>query len=177
MIGLMIIACEIGFWFFVLAGLSARYLLQKKKLGALLLYCTPLIDLALLLFVVFDLKNGAVANTFHGLAAVYIGVSIAFGKKMINWADRHFAYRFANGEKPSKEKKYGKEYAKIERQGWYRHLLAWLIGGSILIVIIMYVNNLEQTFALLRILFGWSIVLAIDFLISFSYTIFPKRAD
>lgn len=174
-VGFMILACEIAFWIFVLSGLSARYLLQKKKLGSVLLYCTPLVDLALLIFVVFDLKNGASANTFHGLAAVYLGVSIAFGKKMIHWADQHFAYRFANGEKPQKKKVYGKEYAKLERQGWYRHFLAWLIGACFLLLIVLYIQNLEQTFELIRILFIWSIVLIIDFFISFSYTIFPKK--
>jgi len=175
MVGLMIILCEIGFWLFVAAGLFARYAMRKPQLGALLLFCTILVDIALLIFVFIDLKNGAIANTFHGLAAVYIGVSIAFGKQMIAWADKHFAYRFANGEKPVKAKKYGKEYAKIERQGWYRHCLAWMIGSSILGFIILYIHNFEQTMSLLRTLGGWTIVLFIDFLISFSYTIFPKK--
>ena len=141
----------------------------------MLFFCTPLIDLFLLIFTVFDLKNGAVANTFHGLAAVYIGVSLVYGRRMIKWADQQYAYRFAGGEKPVKREKFGKERAIEERQGWYRHFLSWLIGASLLALLIIYVNNLEQTFALLRVLFGWTLVLVIDFLISFSYTVFPKK--
>lgn len=175
MIGWLIVFCEIGFWLFVLGGLFARYVLKKRKLGLFLLICTPLVDLILLLATAIDLKNGAVANTFHGLAAVYIGVSVGFGRKMINWADEHFAYRFANGKKPMKVEKYGKEYAKVEREGWYRHFLSWLIGGALIGAVVLYIGDLSQTFALLRTLFVWSIVLIIDFFISFSYTIFPKK--
>lgn len=175
MIGLLIIACEIGFWLFVLAGLIARYQFQKKKLSISLFACTLLVDLFLLLFMFLDMHNGAVADFFHGLSAVYIGVSIAFGQQMIDWADRQYVYRFKGGEKPVKPKKFGKELAKEERQGWYRHLLAWLIGGSLLAFLIFYFQNVAQTAALLRVLLGWTIVLLIDFLISFSYTVFPKR--
>ncbi|AXI07951.1 2TM domain-containing protein [Oceanobacillus sp. 143] len=175
MVGYVIIACEILFWVLVIAGLVARYIFKMKKLGALLLICTPLVDLLLLIVTVIDLKNGAIATTVHGIAAIYIGVSIAFGHQMIKWADEHFAARFANGEKPVKRKKYGKEYAKSERSGWYRHLLAWCIGSAFLAGIIFFINNREQTEALYGTLRLWSIVLAADFLISFSYTIFPKK--
>ena len=85
LIGLLIIACEIGFWVFVIAGLVARYLLKKKTLGLVFLFCTPLIDLLLLIFTLFDLKNGATADMFHGLAAIYIGASISWGRQMIQW--------------------------------------------------------------------------------------------
>ncbi|MFD2044289.1 hypothetical protein ACFSTA_10385 [Ornithinibacillus salinisoli] len=176
MIGWLIIACEIGFWVFVLAGLVARYIFQKNKLGAILLICTPLVDVLLLVATVVDLKDGAVATTVHGIAAIYIGVSVAFGHRMIKWADEQFSYRFSDGEKPDKRKKYGKAYAKQEREGWYRHLLSWIIGGTVLIGIILFINNSSQTEVLQRMLQLWSLVLVIDFGISFSYTIFPKKA-
>lgn len=175
MIGFLIVACEIGFWVFVLAGLIARYQFKQERLSMMLFFCTVLIDFFLLIFTFFDLKNGAVADFFHGLSAVYIGVSLVFGKQMINWADRQYAYRFAGGEKPVKRKTYGRERAIEERKGWYRHFLSWLIGGSLLAALILYFNNVEQTFALMRVLFGWTVVLLIDFLISFSYTVFPKK--
>ncbi|MEN2768789.1 hypothetical protein [Ornithinibacillus xuwenensis] len=177
MIGWLIIACEIGFWVFVLAGLVSRYIWKRKKLSNVLLICTPIVDLVLLIATVIDLHNGAVASTVHGIAAVYIGVSVAFGHQMISWADKQFAFRFAGGEKPPKKKKYGREYAKVERLGWYRHLLAWIIGAAILLGIILFINNSSQTEALLGTLRIWSLVLVIDFVISFSYTIFPKKEE
>lgn len=105
LIAWIIIACEVGFWIFVLAGLIARYVFNQRKLGNLLLICTPIVDLLLLVATVIDLKNGAVATTVHGIAAIYIGVSIAFGHRMIAWADVRFAYYFRNGPKPDKKKK------------------------------------------------------------------------
>lgn len=174
MIGWLIIACEIGFWVFVLAGLVARYILKKKKLGTFLLICSPIVDLILLIATVFDLKNGAVATAVHGIAAIYIGVSVAFGPQMIKWADGRFSYRFGNGKKPDKGKN-RKVHAKQERERWYRHLLSWLIGTGILMSIIFYINNHSQTEVLLRTMQFWSLILVIDFIISFSYTLFPKK--
>ncbi|MDI5788286.1 hypothetical protein PO124_07245 [Bacillus licheniformis] len=52
------------------------------------------------------------SGCLHGIAAVYIGVSIAFGSRMIKWADERFAYRFAGGPKPDKGPQYGREHAK-----------------------------------------------------------------
>src|SRR6476646_828728 len=96
----VIIACEIFFWVFVLVGLVCRYLLRSPKLGAVLLLCTTIIDLILLVTTSLHLKNGASADWVHGLAAIYIGVSIAFGHSMIGWADVRFAHRFAGGPAP-----------------------------------------------------------------------------
>ncbi len=176
MIGWLIIACEVGFWVFVLAGLAARYVLRKERLGAFLLICTPIVDLILLIATVMDLKNGAVASTVHGIAAIYIGVSVAYGHQMIQWADSQFKYRFIKKEKPPKKKKYGMEYARDERIGWYRHLLAWIIGGAILGAIIFYIHDSQQTEALFQTLRLWTLILVIDFVISFSYTVFPRKA-
>lgn len=175
MIGWLIVACEIGFWIFVLAGLFFRYILKKTKIGTILLICTPIVDLILLIATVIDLMNGAIATSVHGIAAIYIGVSIVYGHQMIQWADRQFAYRFAAGEKPINKKTYGKEHARNERLGWYQHLLSWLIGGTLLVIIIFIVSDISRTEALARILQLWSFILIIDFVISFSYTLFPKK--
>ncbi len=175
MIGWLIIFCEIGFWVFVLAGLIVRYILKKKKLGTWLLICTPIVDIILLIATVLDLKNGAIATTVHGLSAIYIGVSVAFGHQMIKWADAHFAYKYGNGEKPIKKKKFGREHARQERIGWFRHAVSWLIGGALLAVMIFSINNPSQTQALLNTLKLWTLILVIDFIISFSYTLYPKK--
>lgn len=170
----MIISCEIAFWVFVVAGLAFRYVFSFKKTGVLLLYCTPLIDLALLVATVIHLRGGAEASAAHGIAAIYIGVSIAFGHSMIRWADTLFAHRFASGPAPEKKTKYGKGHARNERHGWYRHLAAWVIGCAILYGMIILVNEPDRTTRLLQFIRTWSFVLAIDFLISFSYTLFPR---
>jgi hypothetical protein len=175
MIPAIIIGCEIAFWVFVLAGLACRYLLRRRKLGAVLLYCTPIIDLILLIAVIIDLREGATATFAHGLAAVYIGVSIGFGHRMIQWADARFAHRFAGGPLPVKGAKFGKEHARLERNAWLQHLLAWAIGCFILYGIILWVDVESRTEDLLQIIRWWSMVLGIDFLISISYTLSPRK--
>jgi len=175
MIAAMIIACEIGFWAFVLAGLAFRYLLGMRRTGAVLLACTILIDLALLAFTAIDIRRGATAGFFHGLAAVYVAVSLVFGKQMIRWADGKFARRFAGGPGPAPKPKYGAEHARYERIMWLKHLLAWTIGSAILGGLALYIGDLGRSKELLVMILRWAVVLGIDFLISFSYTIWPRR--
>ncbi len=146
------------------------------QIGAALLLCTPLVDVVLLVATAIHLRSGAEANFAHGLAAIYIGVSLVYGHSMIRWADVQFAHRFAGGPAPVKQRLTGAPHARQERAGWYRHLAAWAIGCGILYGIILMVNNPEQTDSLGRIIQGWMVVLGIDFLISFSYTLWPRES-
>ena len=51
-----------------------------------------MLDLILLVSTSLDLYHGATAELPHAIAAVYIAVSIVFGKSMIQWADERFQY-------------------------------------------------------------------------------------
>jgi hypothetical protein len=111
-----VIACEIGFWLVLAAGLVARYPLRRRRLGAVLLACVPLVDLVLLVLTVVDLRHGARAEFAHGLAAVYLGFSVVFGHAMVRWADVRFASRFAGGAAPAAKPRSGT--AARLRQEW-----------------------------------------------------------
>ncbi|EIJ79256.1 hypothetical protein PB1_16904 [Bacillus methanolicus PB1] len=175
MIGWLIIACEIGFWILIFTGLYLRYALKLKRIGAFFLWCTPLIDLILIIATMIDLKHGENANFFHGLAAYYIGMTAAFGKRLMKWADERFVNKNSTSSKPIQKEKYGIEHAKIQRQSWYRHLLGWGIGNALLIGFIVFVGDPDRTKELYNVMKLWFFVLFIDFSISFSYTIFPKE--
>lgn len=101
MIIVAIVVCEVAFWLVLLAGLLARYVLRRQRLGGILLVCVPLVDLALLTFTVIDLRLGAVPEFAHGLAAVYLGFSVVFGHAGVRWADRRVAHRWADGPAPA----------------------------------------------------------------------------
>lgn len=73
----IIIAREIGFWAVIVLGLVARYIFQAKRLGLVLIALAPVIDLVLLITTAVHLRDGADAEWAHGLAAVYIGFSVA----------------------------------------------------------------------------------------------------
>ncbi len=141
-----------------------------------MLALTPAVDLIVLVASVADLQGGATASSWHALAAVYIGVSVAFGPRIIAWADARFASRFADATPPPRPPRGGPEHARREREGWYRHVLAYVIGGALLLTAIVLVGEADRTEALLQMLRVWTLVLGIDFLVSFSYTLWPRRA-
>lgn len=168
-----IVACEILFWVFIIMGLITRYTLKREKLGLFLLAMTPVVDVLLLIITGVDLYQGATATKAHAIAAVYIGISIAFGKSMIQWADERFKYYIVKqGVKPPK--RVGLDYAKHYFKGWLRHLLAYCIGAGLLLGIVFLINDPSRTEALSTIFKVWSLVLSIDFLISISYFIWRK---
>lgn len=172
----LLVACEIGFWLLLGAGLAARYLLRLRRTSLLLLAATPLVDLVLLVAATLDLTDGGQATVVHALAAVYIGVSVGFGARVIDWADQRFARRFAGGAAPAPKPRFGAAHAARERSGWYRHLMAWAVGCALLGLAVALIGDLERTVALTRVAGLWTVVLLIDFAISFSYTLSPRRA-
>lgn len=167
-----IVCCEILFWVFIVAGLIVRYGFRREKLGFRLMAMSPVIDIVLLVLTLFDLSRGSTATLAHGLAAIYIGVSLAFGKQMIAWADGVYR-RVILREQVAKERI---SRARRERNGFYRHILAFLIGGALLGAMILWLGNTEQTESLLRTLQLWGLVLVIDGVISMSYTVFSARS-
>lgn len=179
-----IVACEAGFWLVLLAGLGLRYLGGWHRAGVVLA-CVPLVDLALLVCTVLHLRSGAEIGPLDGLAAVYLGVSAGFGKPMLTWADTKFAHRFAGGPPPVKPPKAGPAHARRERRMWYRHLFAFVVGAVLLLAGAAFVGGQPgplrtwfsdgQTGVLLSWIPRWGVVLAIDFLWSFSYTFWPRR--
>jgi hypothetical protein len=174
MLAAVIIGCEVGFWLVLGAGLALRYLLNRPRAGLVVLAAAPLVDLVLLVVTVLDLRAGAPAEWMHGLAAAYIGFSVAFGHSTIGWADTQFAYRFAGGPPPDPRDKYGKARAIKEWKYFGLAVLAWLVSCALLVAAIALVG--EGDTDELR---GWigrlTGVLGIWFLIALTYTVFPKQ--
>ena len=61
----------------------------------------PLLDLVLLAATVLDLRAGSTATFVHGLAAAYIGFSVAFGRSIRATELLAPGMSGWNGEKPS----------------------------------------------------------------------------
>lgn len=148
--------------------------IEEGEAGFHLLALTPVVDLILIIAATFDLYSGTPATKAHALAAIYIGISVGFGKSMIRWADEHFQYYITKtGPKPVKL--YGLQFAKQNLKSWGRHLLSYLIGASLIGIIYYFINDYERTKALIQVLGIWSLVLIIDLLISLSYFVFPRQ--
>jgi hypothetical protein len=171
----IIIACEIGFWVVLGAGLAARYLLGRRRLSAVLLTLVPFVDLILLVATVIDLSRGATADFTHGLAAAYIGFSVAFGHSMIRWADQRFAHRFAGGPPPWRPPRGGRERARYEWREFGKAVVAWGVSCALLLAAILIVGDADRTEALEGWIARLSVILAVWSLWPITHTIWPGQ--
>lgn len=170
----LIIACEIGFWVLLAGGLALRYLAKMPRLGAAVLLCEPLLELALLVVTTLDLKNGGEPSWTHGLAALYIGYSVGYGHYTVQWLDRHAAHRFGGGPKPPGPT-YGKARAVHEWKLWIRTLAGVAVALGLLQGAIWYVGDAADTGGLQAWQFAALRVLGIQAVIAATYTIWPRK--
>lgn len=133
----------------------------------------PLIDAVLLAATAADLRLGRRASEAHGLAAFYLAFSLAYGHRMIAWADVRFKHRYAGG--PAPVKKYGTEHT---RQCWsdvVRTGVACLGVVAIVAGLTWYIGDQGRTEALATN-YRWAVVIfGIELLAAISYTIWPRQ--
>jgi hypothetical protein len=128
-----IAVCEVAFWGFLVAGLGARYLLHRRRTSLVLLLGSPAVDLLLLLLVAIDLQRGATPTQAHALAALYLGVSVAFGTSIVHWADRQVARRFAGGPPVTDPPRGSRHRAHREWRDFRTAVLAWAVTCALLL--------------------------------------------
>ncbi|GAA1487433.1 hypothetical protein [Brachybacterium sacelli] len=131
-----IIAAEVAFWVLLLAGLALRYLVRARRLSTLVLAAVPLVDLALLVLVAVDVMRGSPPTRPHAFAALYLGITVAFGHHIIQHTDAWFRYRFAGGPKPLKAPKGSTAEVRAIWREWFRVVLAAALGATCLLVMI-----------------------------------------
>lgn len=161
MIVAVIVACEVGFWVVLAAGLLARYGLHWPRTSAVLLVSVPLVDLVLLAATVVDLRGGATASAAHGLAAAYLGFSVAFGHRTIRLLDQHAAHRFAGAPAPQNAPRSGVARVRHEWQQWRQALLGWAVACALLATAIGLVGDASRTAELTVWLWGLTAALAV----------------
>lgn len=175
-----IIACEIGFWVILGAGLLVRYVLGRRGLSTALLLCVPAVDVALVGFTVVDLRRGAGPAPAHSLAAIYLGFTIAFGHSVVRWADARAAHRLADGPPPRRPSPAGTE-ARMHEE--WRAFGSAALGAGVAAVVLLGLIALtpaDNRWALLGPLPGVGVALAI-WLIGWpaaeTFRVYSRRAD
>lgn len=137
----LIVSCEVAFWVVLILALAVRYLLKKERLSRGLFICLPLIDLLLIAFTAVDLRRGATPTFAHGLAAAYVGFTVAFGPVAVKWADERFAHRFAAGPKPSKAPSRGWDLVRYDLLLWARCIVAAAITVALVEALVFVVGD------------------------------------
>ena len=162
MLYVVIVASEIAFWALLVGGLYVRYAHERTRLSAALLVAAASTDLVVLLVAGLDLAGGAAAQTSHVFAALAVAYSVAYARHLVGIADRFVLRRLGREvvEPPRGSK------AVRERAGWYRHARMWAAGVPLLLAGYLIADDG-------RVLPGaaavWTLILAIDFIVSFSY--------
>jgi hypothetical protein len=134
----VIVLCEFGLWVLLGLGLALRYLFRLRRASALVLWSIPLLDVVLVVATALDLRGGAEAGTVHGLAAAYLGLSVAFGPAIVRWADARFAHRFAGGPTPPRAPRRGPGRRAHLLREWYRAVNAAAIASAVLLGLIVF---------------------------------------
>lgn len=138
---------EVLFWVFLVLGLLIRYALGWQKVSITLLILTPLTDFVQLILAFFDIANGSNPNFLHGMAAFYIGFSIAGGQQVVRSLDVYFDRRFNKGQKypPVTTNKSNLDKLSEARHEWRRAALAGVIALAIMLVL-TYLAGFSKSF-------------------------------
>ncbi|MFC0434463.1 hypothetical protein [Kutzneria buriramensis] len=168
----LVIGSEVGFAVFLLAGLVARYLLKMPRTGAALLALSPLGYVIVLVAGAIDLARGGTADIAHVLGAIIIGIVVVSGRHHLHAMDGWVRRKLAREPKPRIS---GRDHARQQRVDFYRRAVEWvtviaLLGGGYALTGFDPTRGAE----LVSGMGFWTVVLGVDFLWSFSYTLFPR---
>jgi hypothetical protein len=163
-----VVACEIAFWLFLVGGLYVRYALHRPRAGAALLVAAGSTAAVLLVTAAVDLAGGATADASHVIAALAVAYTVVYARHHVAAADR-FVLRRLGREVPERQRP---PKARREREGWYRHARMWAVGVVLLGAGYLIADDGDALAAAAAL---WTVILAIDFLVSFSYSLRPAR--
>ncbi|MBM7646721.1 hypothetical protein JOD45_002954 [Scopulibacillus daqui] len=134
---------EIAFFALASAFFIARYWFRMIKTSCFFILLLIFNELFLALLAVFDYIETGKMSSFQIFTAIFYIYLIFDGKNEFAKLDRYFKKKAAKWkgetipdfgeEEQHDEKKYGAARAKEERQGWYMHLLIFMIGQCVVL--------------------------------------------
>ncbi|MFC4372794.1 hypothetical protein ACFO5K_01670 [Nocardia halotolerans] len=161
---LTIVACEVGFWVLVIGGLGLRYPVRSRRASTVTLALVPVLDVVLVVAVAIDLHRGGEVGFAHRVAGIYLGCTVMFGHRVIQWLDQRFAHRFAGGPAPVPVPKAGPERARREWADFSRWLGAAAIAAVLTVVLSYTVADAGQREQLMGVFGSLGVITVIWFL-------------
>lgn len=171
----VIVACEIAFWVLLLLGLLARYPARRPRLGAGILLTVPAVDVVLLAVTLLHLRAGGEQDFGTGLAAAYIGASVAFGPSLVRRLDARFARRWTADAAAPPPRRYGADRARWEWAELRRATVAFVVAAVLLLGGVLLVGGFDRGQQLVAWILRLALVLLIWLVVTVSYTVWPTR--
>lgn len=142
---MIILAAEALFWILVIAGMVARYVFRMPTASKFLLLAVPVVDIALLIAVIIELRSGQPAGIEHQLVGLYLGISIILGPGLIRWCDEKVR-NLSSGKKrvPKVQKPFG---AKMREELIFLAKWSLAVGVAFLInqgLMLVAINDAQR---------------------------------
>ena len=200
----LFIFVEVIFWLLIILFLILRYILQWKSasIGILPLFVATIIADLFLGWV--DYQQTGEFSLFQIIVVIFVIYAVTSGRsdfqRLDAWVQRKIAAWKGEPEPELTVKpvpKFGKEHAKHERRGWYSHAISFVV----ILIMFYFVSGPHALFewtdlfnpefyqmwwteeahglfaeeTINQIVKVWLIILVIDGIISFSYTVSPRK--
>lgn len=195
---------EVIFWSSLIGFLLLRYAFDLKQLSKYAIVIWLASDLWLLTIGILDYTQTGTFDRFQIIILIFLIYAFTFGKndfkRLDGWIKKAVA-RWKCGTPPQNDagsdgRLYGTAHAKSERRKFYVHLIIYIAAHAGFILFQGYdvtsvaelVNNLDAAndggspdgeTELISSISGisaiWTFILLIDFIWSFSYTLWPKK--
>ncbi|WP_416829226.1 hypothetical protein [Ectobacillus polymachus] len=199
---LFLIAAEVVFWVSVSTFLLLRYWFGLKKLSITFFVLFIVNDMWIATMGFFDYLKTNIFSNYQIVIIVFLVYALTYGKNDFRKLDAFMQRQVAawKGQPIPKvegvKKLYGKEHARHERKQFFIHFLVYVIAHIIFLVMFGFSDQITSFRDIENVLSHWfeekqtnfpsnnptinnisrvwSLILAIDAVISLSYTFFPK---
>jgi hypothetical protein len=197
-----LILAETVFWVSTLSFLVVRYWFNLKKLSIAFFVLFLLNDLWIAAMGYFDYLRTGEFSTYQIIILVVIAYAFLYGKSDFQKLDRFIQRKVAKWrglpepELLDSKPLYGMQHAQQERQNLYKHILLfitvqgifWLVFGLSDAVSTIQLDSLWKDWydttktdlfykndTVNNVTRIWALILAIDIVVSLSYTVAPKK--
>ncbi|ANC76184.1 hypothetical protein ABE65_004905 [Fictibacillus phosphorivorans] len=197
-----LILAETVFWVSTLSFLVVRYWFNLKKLSMAFFVLFLLNDLWIAAMGYFDYLRTGKFSSYQIIILIVIAYAFLYGKSDFQKLDRFIQRKVAKMRRlpepdlPDSKPLYGMQHAKQERKNLYKHIFLFITAQCVFLLLfglsdavssihidtllkdwydttdtdLFYKNDVANNIT--RI---WALILAIDIIVSLSYTIAPKK--